>query len=115
MKAGEFYSYAGLKVNAIAEDYKLDPVYHVPQRVLLYHIYVMLDVNGCQLKYIDLHTLSREADIQVPRHAVFREVMELDSSNCALTNERDNFFGMTYDGMRKVLIRKGCREPETAL
>lgn len=48
-------------LEATDEDKKLDQTEHAPRRVLLYHISAMLNVNMCQLLYINLCLLSQEA------------------------------------------------------
>lgn len=93
----------------------IDPTYHKPRRVLLYHIAAMLDVNECQLEFIDPHPLSRAAYIQVLRRAVVREVVELDNSMSSISSQLEVIYGMLHDHMLTSLQKNGRREPNMAL
>ena len=92
-----------------------DPSYHEPRRVLLYHIYAMLDINVCELEFIYPYPLSRDAYIQILRKSVVREVIELNDSMGIMKSQLQFNYGILHDSMLNTLRGTGRREPNAAI
>lgn len=96
-------------------DERIDADLQKPRRALLFHIAAVLDINECEMEFIDAKPLSREQYIHVVQRAVVREAVELDDNLKAMGENLNILFGMLHDHMRSTLKKVGRKHPSEAL
>ena len=94
-----------------------EPPYDIrePQRTVLFHIASMLDVNECELEFMQCDRLTREAYYIVLYAAIAREVLELKSTDVSTEELLQVLFGLFHQKMRTDLKQCGRRQPQYAL
>lgn len=86
-----------------------------PRRVLLFHLTAMLDVNECELDFLNLSTEEREEYVTMMYSAAAREAMELGDYGGFQFMELKRMFEMFHTHMRAQLRKNGRRTPGYAL
>ena len=86
-----------------------------PRRVLLFHIAACLDVNECEMEFLNVAKPDRERYMKSLYNAVARESMELENTGVFSIEQLVMAFSMVHCEMRAVLKRNGRRKPSVAL
>lgn len=97
------------------EDQEIEEAMHQPRRTLLFHISAIMDINECQLEFIEDSPLSKESYIKVVQRAVVREALELDEKLQPMAENLGILFHMLHDEMLRKLQHSGRKEPRAAL
>ena len=86
-----------------------------PRRILLFHIASILDVNECELEYLQCSQRDRESYMKVLYTAVSREAMEHEANSVFDIDQLSVVFGLLHKNMRRELQSTSRKEPETTL
>lgn len=78
-----------------------------PRRVLLFHLTAMLDVNECELEFLQLSSADREQYITMMYSAAAREAIELGDYGGFQFKDLKRMFEMFHTHMRSQLKKNG--------
>lgn len=89
-----------------AEKARIDASRQEPRRMLLFHIFAMLDINESQMEFFVNHPLCRDTYISMLHRAVIREEIELDPDLSGMEDDLTVLFSLFHRSMLAVLKKK---------
>lgn len=93
----------------------LEPMASAARRTLLFYLVALVDVNECELDFLDWTPFERQSYFSSLYEALVKDVVELDDFVALSDSVLKVLFELFLKQMRETLKREGRKEPNQAL